>query len=245
MHTYGLVRQPVDPRDKKLMFMRMGELPEAIDLREKCPSVFNQLSTNSCTANAGIAARMMLSSIQTPLSRLYLYYHERKLEGTEREDSGATMRSICKALNKVGVCEETRFPFSEGAILKSPCILDDINAAKYRIGSYRTFDSDTTEDVYQIKQYLATMQQPVLIGMDVYESFESPVVAQTGIVPIPNKDTEKYMGGHAVLIVGYDDSMQMFIVRNSWGEKWGDKGYFYLPYNFLTLGFAFDSWVIS
>ncbi len=57
-------------------------------------------------------------------------------------------------------------------------------------------------------------------------------LAQTGIVPMPGGN-EKSLGGHAVLAVGYDDTKQMFLVRNSWGNGWGIGGYFWMPYQYL------------
>ena len=53
------------------------------------------------------------------------------------------------------------------------------------------------------------------------------------------------IGGHAVVGVGYDDAKQWFIVRNSWGGQWGMKGYFTLPYAYLTdENLASDFWTI-
>ena len=74
---------------------------------------------------------------------------------------------------------------------------------------------------------------PFVFGFSVYESFESEEVATRGIMPIPAKN-EKLLGGHAVIAVGYDNSKQSFIIRNSWGTKWGIKGYFYMPYSYIT-----------
>jgi C1A family cysteine protease len=86
---------------------------------------------------------------------------------------------------------------------------------------------------------------PFIFGFTVYDSFESDAVAKTGIVPMPSK-TELVLGGHAVMAVGYDDSKKWFIVRNSWGEDWGDKGYFYIPYDYLTnKNLASDFWTIK
>ena len=73
---------------------------------------------------------------------------------------------------------------------------------------------------------------PFVFGFTVYESFESDQVAQTGHVPMPQAG-EQVVGGHAVLAVGYDDSNQWFIVRNSWGPNWGMQGYFTMPYLYL------------
>jgi C1A family cysteine protease len=74
---------------------------------------------------------------------------------------------------------------------------------------------------------------PIVIGFTVYESFESSTVASTGMVPMPGHH-EKQVGGHCVVLVGYDDSQSMFIVRNSWGTSWGMAGYFMMPYAYLT-----------
>jgi C1A family cysteine protease len=78
----------------------------------------------------------------------------------------------------------------------------------------------------------------------VYTTFESQQVAKTGVVPLPKKG-EKQLGGHAVLAVGYDDSTQRFTVRNSWGDGWGDHGYFTMPYAYVTSArLASDFWVL-
>ena len=85
---------------------------------------------------------------------------------------------------------------------------------------------------------------PFVFGFTVYESFESQAVTKNGKVPMP-KHGEKSLGGHAVLTVGYNDSSQQFIVMNSWSTKWGDKGYFYMPYAYLTnTGLASDFWTV-
>ena len=79
----------------------------------------------------------------------------------------------------------------------------------------------------------------------VYSSFMSPDVSRTGDVPLPNRKTETLLGGHAVTIVSYDDTTRKFGLMNSWGEDWGNKGYFTLPYNYvLNVQLAFDFWTI-
>jgi C1A family cysteine protease len=86
---------------------------------------------------------------------------------------------------------------------------------------------------------------PFVIGICVYDSFESHEVANTGMVPLP-KPSETLLGGHAVLCCGYDDVKQCWIMRNSWGVNWGNKGYFYLPYAYLTNpSLASDAWTIT
>ena len=104
----------------------------------------------------------------------------------------------------------------------------------------------------QVAQNLTSFKQclasgfPFVFGFTVYSSFESEEVAQTGIVPMPDTENEQVLGGHAVLAVGYDDASQCFIVRNSWGSSWGDNGYFYMPYAYITNpNLASDAWEIT
>ena len=240
---YNLKRQKTDKRDKSLKVLldphAAVQLPPMVDLRSKCPAVYNQLALGSCSANAGVAARVMLDNLQVQLSRLDLYYLERKIEGTIKKDSGAQMRDIGKALQTYGVCEEQFFPYDITKFTNTPSVNAISNAINYKITSYHAVASQT-----EIKQNIALKQQPVLVGIDVYESFESATVEKTGIVPMPKKG-EQMLGGHAVCCVGYDDTKKVFIMRNSWGANWGQAGYFVLPYTYFTKGFAYDFWALQ
>ena len=87
---------------------------------------------------------------------------------------------------------------------------------------------------------------PFVVGFLVYESFESQKVANTGYVPLPKLGKEKLLGGHAVTRVGYDENKQVWIMRNSWGTGWGENGYFYMPYKYLTSDLASGAfWTIT
>jgi C1A family cysteine protease len=100
-----------------------------------------------------------------------------------------------------------------------------------------------TQTLGQLKGCLAS-GFPFVFGFVVYESFESKEVASTGEGQLPTAG-EKQIGGHAVLAVGYDEDQQRFIVRNSWGPKWGMQGYFTLPYPYvLQATLAGDFWTI-
>ena len=241
MKKYHLIKDKVDQRDYvfNLSALPTKSLPTSVDLRSKCPSVYNQGQEGSCTANAGVAARVML--MQKPrllLSRAFLYYEERNLEGNTRSDSGATLRDLCKALYNYGVCEEVYMPYGPITLYTPPSTTALKNALKYKIKTYQRLSS-----LNDVKTYLANHLQPVIIGMEVYESMETEAVATTGILPLPTS-TEELLGGHAVLVVGYDDTKKVFIVRNSWGANWGDKGYFYMPYTYFQ-NYTFDYWVLT
>ncbi|HAC46528.1 MAG TPA: peptidase, partial [Chloroflexi bacterium] len=99
------------------------------------------------------------------------------------------------------------------------------------------------QDLNQMKGCLAS-GYPFVFGFTVYESFESATVATSGHAPMP-APSERAIGGHAVMAVGYEDANQWFLVRNSWGRGWGLAGYFTLPYTYLIqAGLASDFWTI-
>ncbi len=242
-HIFNLKRQKPDARDFKLSLVlaphEAVKLPISVDLRHSCPPIFDQGQLGSCTANAGCAAFAMLKKTNTVYSRLYQYFQERKIEGQINNDSGANMRDIGKALSIYGVCEESLDPYIISNFKKAPSIKANSNAKKNKVSGYYA-----VLGVDGIKNVLALKSQPVLIGFDVYESFESNSVATTGIMPMP-KSKEQLLGGHAVLAVGYDDNKKWLIMRNSWGTNWGDKGYFYMPYDYVNIKKAYDFWALQ
>ena len=241
---YNLKNQTFDTRDfSHLKIINPHSeviLPKLVDLRSFCPPIFDQGELGSCTANAGIAAFMMLEKTPILFSRIFQYYEERKIEGDISEDGGAQIRDIGKVLFSYGTCIETCEPYIIENFAKTPSQMAISNAAKNKIKSYHS----VTGGILGIKQIIALKSQPVLSGIIIYESFEEETVSTTGIIPLP-KIGEQILGGHAILIVGYDDSKSWFICRNSWGDSWGDKGYFYLSYDFIKKGFASDFWVLQ
>lgn len=230
-HIYRLKKDKEDLRDfsyKTAVFKRISELPRLVDLRQGCSPIVDQGNLGSCTANAiasGLREYMLLGAKLKLvfLSRLFLYYEERKIEGTINVDSGASLRDGMKVLNKLGVCPEDDQPYIISLFRQKPSKHAYQHAKKYKIDVY-----DRVWDLNDLKLAIAE-NNPVVCGIKVYSSFESEDVARTGKVPMP-KSYEPILGGHAVLAVGYDDKKQIVILRNSWGTSWGDKGYFYIPY---------------
>jgi C1A family cysteine protease len=101
-----------------------------------------------------------------------------------------------------------------------------------------------TQELTQLRGCLAA-GFPFVFGFSVYESFESDAVAASGRTPMP-KPKEKLIGGHAVLAIGYDHAKERFLVRNSWGPRWGQRGYFTMPYDYLLdSNLSDDFWTIK
>jgi C1A family cysteine protease len=223
-------------------FLVPPTLPPLVDLRSQCSPVEDQGNLGSCTANAlaGVLEFLELKRKEShaDLSRLFIYYNERVIEHTIKSDSGAMLRDGIKTLAKQGVCLEKKWPYviSKFAVKPSPsCYKEALN---HQILSYHRL---VTLD--EMRACLADGFSFVF-GFTVYESFESHQVAQTGVVPMPQQ-AERVVGGHAVMAVGYNDAEKRFIVRNSWGTGWGMKGYFMMPYDYLThKSLSSDFWTI-
>jgi C1A family cysteine protease len=217
--------------------------PDVTDHRPKMPVVYDQGDLGSCTGNSSAAAfeydliRQGLPS-WTP-SRLGIYYDERVLEGTVKTDAGAQIRDAVKVLATNGAAPETLWPYIPANFAVAPPANYVKTAAQDLALQYARVDqSQNGIEECLFKGY------PVIFGFTVYTSFESEAVAQTGIMPMPSSN-ERCLGGHAVLCVGYERSKRMFIIRNSWGAGWGDKGYFYMPYDYmLNANLADDLWAL-
>ena len=243
---YGWNRDLPDGRD----FMYgapprvVSQLPESVDLRPGCPPVYDQGQLGSCTANA-IGGALEFAQIEekqanpfTP-SRLFIYYNERVIENTVDSDSGAQIRDGVKSVHQLGAPPETEWTYDITKFSQKPPEQAYTDAKNYQSIVYQR----VTPTLGQLKGCLAS-GFPFVFGFTVYESFESQEVASTGHLGMPQTN-EKQLGGHAVLCVGYEDSSQTFIVRNSWGADWGIKGYFTMPYPYLLQGtLASDFWTI-
>jgi C1A family cysteine protease len=242
---YGWIPDMPDHRDLTFKFTAQGELPPKIDLRDICPPIYNQGELGSCTANAiaGDMDAIRIKQGKAPItpSRLFIYFNERLMEGTVLIDNGALIRDGIKSVAKLGACAESIWPYDIVKFKRRPTLKCYIKALQFQALKYERIDNRTE---YNLKTALS-QGHPIVFGFSVYESFETQEVAKTGIAPMPEK-AEKLLGGHAVIAVGYDDATRRFLVRNSWGEAWGDKGYFTLPYEYLTdSNLSDDFWIIT
>jgi C1A family cysteine protease len=238
---YGWVPDLPDQRDFSYSaptpFQR--NLPESIDLSTKCPPVYDQGQLGSCTANAIAAAIEFDQQKKFVPSRLFIYYNERAMEGTIDSDAGAQIRDGIKSVATQGAPPERMWPYQIANFREKPSAQAFTAANADLVVLYQRL----VQDLNTMKGCLAS-KYPFVFGFTAYESFESQKVAKTGVLGMPALK-EKIVGGHAVVAVGYDDASRTFLVRNSWGPDWGLKGYFKMPYAYLTNPkLASDFWTI-
>jgi C1A family cysteine protease len=251
---HGWVRDRPDPRDYgferlvKLRSLRTAGLPGHAFLRRFCSEVTDQGQLGSCTANA-LANLLEYNECAAGrggqayewLSRLFIHYNERVIEGSVSQDAGAELRDGIKVLAAQGVCPEPEWPYVVSQFAVKPPAKCYSDALTNLIHSY--YRLATVDDM---RTSLAN-GYPFVFGFTVFTAFQSDQVASTGVLNVPQPG-EQPLGGHAVMCMGYNDAQQRFLVKNSWGKQWGlpgMPGYFTVPYNYLAdVNLASDFWAV-
>ena len=229
-------------------FRVTGKLPDSVDLRTGCSQIEDQGELGSCTAQALVGALEFLEIRHAQarllrgfedLSRLFVYLNERIALGERYSDSGAYLRTGIKSLAKQGCCRESLWPYIVSKFADEPPKECYDEALEHQITAY--YRLSTLRDM---KSCLA-MGLPFVGGFTCYDSLMSDEVAKTGNIPLPGEG-ESVIGGHAIMFVGYDDKTGLVIIRNSWGESWGQAGYGTLPYAYLeSRDLSDDFWCIQ
>lgn len=243
-----LKHQTFDARDYHSDFdnpelLKSVRLAPSFSLRGQMKSVLDQGDTGACTAHAAASSIMYQLGTDVVPSRLLMYYATRVFVRNipPKSDTGGTMRDVCIAVKRYNACDEALHPYTLdiGAAPRPGVYAPSNDLIKGNISFYSPIKS-----VFGLKSELAR-GRPILFGANLYESFMTDEVGTTGIVPIPNVSSEAEVGGHALLIVGYDDATQKFEVMNSWSDQWGDKGFAYMPYSYvLNPELCDDFWVL-
>lgn len=222
-----------------------SEMPSEVDQRSLCAPVGDQGRVGSCTGFMGTRLLGFDRNKQKldpfTYSELYLYYKTRLKEGTASVDGGATIKDTIQTAIKIGVCSEDLWPYVEGNVTKKPPKACDQSAIQHHGITYM-----------RVPQNLLHMKSVIYaggaigVGISVYESFESDEATKTGDIPMPQMG-EQLLGGHAILLVGFDSARSVFYFQNSWGTSWGNQGGFgTLPFAYLERhDLAADFWTIQ
>lgn len=255
MRFTGYKKDRPDSRDLRLSLELSKRMPESLDLSMTGCLNFqlDQKSTSSCVAHAVAEGVKLLEcrdaekDLLNP-SRLFIYYNARKERGWETEDAGCYIRDALKVAARYGVADEKVWPFKirgwfggTGNINKRPSQEAYSDAAKRQTPfAYRRVDQNAED----LKAALCE-GFPILIGLTTHSGWDKKPVEKTGLIPFPTSD-DSVDGGHAVLIVGYDDKAQLFKFKNSWGASWGASGYGFAPYKYVTSpSLASDLWALT
>jgi hypothetical protein len=219
-----------------------ASLPKAVDLRSWMTPVEDQGSIGSCTSNALAGALEYLihreKEAHVDLSRLFVYFGQRLWDDRVREDSGASIASGIRVLSRVGIPREASWPYQKDLFAVQPPEAVFREAATHRVLDWWHVPIDADA----LRGCLAA-GFPVVFGTRVTESFVK--TPQTGMCGMPSGADDKKHGRHALLLVGYDDARRVFVTRNSWGADWGERGYVYMPYEYvLNKQWTSSGWAI-
>lgn len=229
-----------------------SKLPGKVDLKNWFSPIEDQGNLGSCTANAGAGLveyfQRRAFNEYVDASRLFLYKATRKLEGSVG-DTGAYLRTTMKALVMFGVASEKIWPYNISKFDDEPPAFCYAYGQNFKATKFYRLDPigvSPQNVLVAVKQKIAA-DLPSMFGFTVYSSF--PQNAGIPDIPMPKKG-EKILGGHAVIAAGFDDAKKIgnstgaLLIRNSWGPSWGDQGYGWLPYDYITSGLAVDFWTL-
>ena len=231
--------------------------PARVDLRQWFSPVENQGDLGSCTANAGVGLveyfEMRSKGRYIDASRLFLYKTSRNMIHSEG-DTGSFLRSTMAALVLFGVPPEEYWPYVIEDFDKEPTAFCYAFAQNYQAMDYYRLDPPGISGPELLKGIKANLASglPAMFGFTVFSSCDQ--ADKTGRIPYPTAG-EKNIGGHAVVAAGYDDTLKIknttpgakettgaLLIRNSWGDSWGEAGYGWLPYDYVMSGMAIDWW---
>jgi C1A family cysteine protease len=199
--------------------------------------IMNQGNCGSCVAFSAVATLEARYSIASNASWLRPTFSPQALFacGGGGCDYGWMTDDAADYLKNTGVPDDACMPYTSGSTgVDAECSdqCNDVNARSFKIASYN-MPSNGRGRVDAVKRALEN--GPLETTLRVYADFVS---YSSGVY---RHVTGENLGGHAVSLVGYDDTKQAWLIRNSWGQEWGEKGYGWISYR-DTSGVASETW---
>ena len=223
----GALRPATTAKAPKVAF-KAGGREERVDLRDKFGPVWEQGELNSCACCATVSAVEYLFAQREgkwlTMSPLFVYYNARKLNGTEMANAPLLSAHAPAALLAWGVCDDESWPYDIRRFNEKPPMAAYQNASLLQAVQYARLGS-TEETKASLSAGI-----PAMFGSDIPKGYYIEA-GRTGVMPEPGKIDPGEPTGHAMLLVGYDDAKKHWIVRNSLGERFGEKGYLRIPYS--------------
>lgn len=257
VHNFALGYKP-DPagvKDKQFSLhpvFAAGQIDPKSDFSADAPPVYDQGNIGSCVAHGNGAGFEIIwkraNKSYVPVSRLGLYYECRDKDGTVDQDAGSYIRTGVWCLTNVGVGCDACWPYDTSKFMQKPPASYYKDAKNYQIASAAKLDNTDGRSI----RIALTAKFPVVFGAYVYAAIED-LTAADPFLPLAKG---RPIGGHCMVIVGHDDNLThkyadgktltgFYLVRNSWGTSYGNKGYIWIPYAYMHNGkICDDFWVI-
>lgn len=259
MHALGYVPDPPDQRDYALGLSDLGlstAPPSQVMLTEQLGPALDQGPLESCTAFATgklVRSSHVRQGMGKPerLSEMAQWWYCRATHGMAAHNTGSYLRTNFQVLNEFGFCPSCLWPYvTEGdAWRRQPPVRAlrgsyDQSTHGGRLAVYRRITETGLARIGAVQAALHA-GYPVAYGTDVSEAF---VRGELGHGPVlPPADGEPIAGGHAMVLGGYDhdtpDGRARFWSLNSWGQGWGDEGWWQMSADYLCDGRTRDLWV--
>lgn len=238
-YAMGWLPDSPDPRDFTFKAPRAVITPVKFDISQLMPPVWDQGRIGQCTA---VAIRCLFEHCHGqedgPHSSLFLYYLEREYERSLPFDNGAQIRTGMKMLAANGMAESKHY--GDFSWQSKPSIKAMTNALNYQSIAYYRLDNNNE---IPIEAALA-QGRPVVFGATIFDEINRLTKSKT-ILTLPRRGSKR-IGGHAMVIVGYDKITKLYLVRNSWGDSFGNKGHFHMPYDYIhNPNLCCDFWMIE
>lgn len=273
MRGLGYRPDPFDPRDRSASkALRVTSAPARVP-RSRFTKTLDQGGLGSCTTNAAaqaVRAEMLREFVREGwsleeaqkrvefLSRLWGYYFARAITHDTGEDTGTYIRNVFKVLAKLGFPFESVWPYSddasrEGRFRKMPGA-DAVRQAYDRrvradnaqlaVVSYSRITSAGNVRVAEVKKALSEREgRLVVFGTSVTNAFCTDMSANGGKPIEPPTNGKDIAGGHAMVWGGYDEDGPDTL--NSWGDEFGDDGWFKMSWDYVAWDATQDLWVVE